>query len=139
MFRWIRKKLDDRLYEWAFAVPSVALSLQIAVWPEMTKISAFQLVDDVVGHRTLTQLVFVVGCARLFALAINGYSDIIGPITRSVCAFMSALLWAQFSYALLVSGIERGMPSPELGFWISFTLAEIFVSYRAMMDVRRVA
>lgn len=137
MFTWLTRRLDGRLYEWVIATPTIAMGVQMAIWPNTITLSAFQLISVSVSGRQLAWIAIFVGAARLFALAINGSSDVVGPIIRSVCAFISALLWGQFAYALFLMSMERGIPSPGLSFWVSITLAEIYVSYRAVMDVRR--
>lgn len=135
MFPWITRKLDGRLYEWVFATPTLGLSIQTAIWPDTVQFGVFYAL--VMSTDMTVAILASVGSMRLFALMINGSSDLFGPIVRAVCAFLSALMWGQFAYALLVIGMERGAPSPGFLFWVSFTLAEIFVCYRALIDVRR--
>jgi hypothetical protein len=134
LFPWITRALDGRLYEWAIATPTLALAVELTLWPEMLRGAAFQWVSDYPNVFVAT--VLVVSFMRMIALAINGKSPVVGPVTRSLCAFASAIMWAQFSYSLYLNDIPRGYPAFGTSYWVSFCMAEIYVSYRAIMDVR---
>ena len=137
MFLWITRRLEGRLYEWALAAPTLASGLSILWWPGSLQHSAFHRLMGVLSEPVVALVIVVVGILRLFALAINGHSDVVGPLIRCACSVVSAFMWSQFSYALYEFSNDAGFPSPGIYFWISITLAEIFVSYRAVMDVRR--
>lgn len=140
MLRRITSMLDGRLYEWTFAFATLGLAFEIFVWPSAIHDSAFHLLDDVMGTTFLGTATFISGVARMVALAFNGRSWVVGPFVRAGCACISACLWAQFAYALiLLADTHAGIPSPGIPFWISFTGAEIYVGYRAMIDVRRIS
>ena len=116
----------------------VQLSVEIFLWPDMMVKSAFRwLISEYIKTDSLAVLCLVVGTIRTVALAANGRSFVIGPCARSICALISALLWMQFSYALYQLGQHQGYPSPGLPFWSTFTVAEFYVAYRAMIDVKR--
>lgn len=137
VFPFITRKLDGRLYEWAVATPTLGLSIQMMIWPNMMETSAFQWITVLMSPEMIAFIFATTGAMRLFALIVNGSSDLFGPVARSICAFLSAIMWGQFAYALYLLGVERGVPSPGLLFWISFSAAEVFVCYRALFDVRR--
>lgn len=138
MFSRITHLLDGRLYEWTFAIASLGLAVEILVWPETVQSSAFKWTTLAWGHSVLMGLVFLlVSVTRLVALAFNGRSKRVGPLTRSLMAGISAVMWAQFAFALFLLGLSNHAPSPGLPFWTMFTLAEIYTAYRAVLDVRR--
>jgi hypothetical protein len=127
--------LDGRLYEWTMTIGTLGLALEIFTNPDTIVESAFRAVNEVMGTLGIGVLMFMVGIARVIALALNGKSFVVGPCIRTMTALVSAVIWAQFSYAL---AHEPGIaPSPGLPFWTAFTAAELYVSYRAMIDVRR--
>jgi len=137
MFVWITRRLEGRLYEWALAAPTLASGIHLAMHPEALSNSAFHRLGNVLDVGSVSVLLILCGVLRLIALAVNGYSDVIGPVARCVCAALSAFLWSEIAYALYEYGLSRGVISPMWWFWASFTLAEVFVCYRAGMDVRR--
>lgn len=138
MFRKVTYFLDGRLYEWTFAVASLGLAVEILVWPDTVQASAFRWTSLAWGYSVLMGLVFLaVSISRLVALAFNGRSLVTGPFVRSICAGVSSIMWAQFAFALLLYGYEKGTPSPGFPFWLTFSFAEVYVAYRAMIDVRR--
>lgn len=138
MFNRVTYLLDGRLFEWTFAIASLGLAVEILVWPDTVQASAFRWSTLAWGHSVLMGIVFlVVSVSRLVALAFNGRSEFVGPLTRSIMAGVSAVMWAQFALALFLLGMAQGLPSPGLPFWVMFSLAEIYTAYRAMIDVRR--
>ena len=140
VLRRITSMLDGRLYEWTFAFATLGLAFEIFVWPDTIRASAFHLLDEVMGTTTVGIITFWCGVARMVALAFNGRSWVIGPYVRAACACISATVWAQFAYALIIlTDQHAGIPSPGIPFWIAFTGAEIYVGYRAMIDVRRIS
>lgn len=96
----------------------------------------FHRLLDYMSIDTIIAYSFVVSTAGMGALVTNGYSKIVGPIIRSVCATGRAFLWSQFGYALHLSNGQDLRPTTT-GFWVLFTLAELYVAYRAMADVQR--
>jgi hypothetical protein len=104
--------------------------------PSLIADGMFHRLLDYMSVSTLIACSFVISTVGMGALATNGYSKIIGPIIRSVCATGRAFLWSQFGYALhLLTGHD--VRATTTGFWILFTLAELYVAYRAMADVQR--
>jgi hypothetical protein len=128
--------LDGRLYEWVFAVSMFASSILMLVWPNMIQGGAFQWLVVYFNVSSITIFLFVTGSARLAALIANGGSEAIGPRVRSITAIFSAIMWSQFTLALLKLSIDQGYPSLGVFFWFIFTLAELYVAYRAILDVR---
>lgn len=137
MLKSITYYLDGRLFEWSFAAATLGLAVEIFMWPGMMSRSAFRwIITDYVKDENLALFILVLGIIRVAALAANGASFVIGPILRSVCAIISAVIWGQFASSLIV--YAQPVPSPAIPFWIVSTLAEIYVAYRAMLDLRRV-
>lgn len=138
MMRRLNAMLEGRLYEWSMAIASLGLALEIYIWPDTIRQSAFHLLDEVMGSTTLCWLMAICGILRMTILGFNGCAWIAGRFIRAGCAFTSAVVWAQFAYALYIM-VEKhsGVPSPGIPFWGIFTLSEIYVVYRSMIDVRR--
>lgn len=139
MLQRITHYIDGRLYEWSFATALLGLAVEILMWPETMSRSAFKwLVADYIRSDLLGIIVLSLGLIRVAALAANGASLVVGPVLRSVCAVISATLWGQFASALIKLSSVQVTPSPGVSFWVVFTLAELYVAYRAMLDFRRV-
>jgi cbb3-type cytochrome oxidase subunit 3 len=113
-----------------------ASSILMLVWPNMIQGGAFQWLVVYFNVSSITIFLFVTGSARLAALIANGGSEAIGPRVRSITAIFSAIMWSQFTLALLKLSIDQGYPSLGVFFWFIFTLAELYVAYRAILDVR---
>jgi hypothetical protein len=78
----------------------------------------------------------ICGVACIVALLVNGASMVIGPRVRAWAAVARAILWLQFGISTLQAGIEQGYPYTVQPFWFTFALAEVWVAYRAVLDVR---
>lgn len=135
--RGITYYLDGRLFEWTFSLCSLWLAVAIFIWPDIIVISAFRSLTELMESSRIAVLSLVVGIVGMIALSTNGRSFVVGPVVRSICAIVRAFLWAQFAYALYLWGLEHVAPSLVLGFWTLFAMSEIYLAYRAMIDVRR--
>lgn len=127
--------LNGRLFEWTMSLGTVTLGLQLAVLPDSMKSTPFRWLAEVIGTDFLAAVLLLVGFARLGALAANGASLKIGPYLRSIGAMVSAAIWFEFGYSFTLGAVKRGYGGPVL-FWFIFALAEMFVVYRAVLDVR---
>jgi len=76
------------------------------------------------------------GAFRCAALIANGSSMVIGPRVRAIGALCGAVIWVQFGMALIKLSVDQHFTSPGIPFWFMFTLAELRVVYRAVLDVR---
>jgi hypothetical protein len=132
----IKYLLDGRLYEWTFSGVTLWLAVEVFQEPSVISGGMFHRLLDYMSVDTIIAYSFVISTAGMGALVTNGYSKIVGPIIRSVCATGRAFLWSQFGYALHLSGGQDMRPTTT-GFWVLFTLAELYVAYRAMADVQR--
>lgn len=134
----MRAYVEGRLFEWTMSLAMVLLALEIFLWPRTLEASAFYWLVAVMPSRFVGVFLLLVGAARLTALFINGRSMMYGPRIRAVGALAGAVMWAQFSLALLMPFVmsEKAIPSPGIPFWFSFTFAEIYSAYRAASDVR---
>jgi hypothetical protein len=128
--------LDGRLFEWVMSVSMVILAIEIFAWPETLKESAFQWATMVMNTEFVGVVMFGAGWFRCWALIANGSSMAIGPRVRAIGALVGAVLWFQFGLALAKHSIDQGIPSPGIPFWFMFTLAELRITYRAVLDVR---
>lgn len=127
---------DGRLMEWCLGVATLALSLECTIWPDTLKASAFQWLVVFVPSGLITVVLFIVGSVRIGAILANGYSLWIGPYLRSYCALLSSVMWFQFGTALVKLSEIQGFASPGIPFWYSFMFAELYITYRAVLDVR---
>lgn len=130
----LRHLLDGRQFEWTFSVCTVLVAVEVWCWPETVQVGAFRHMTDVMEPNTLALYCFVVGFCGTVALATNGVSLVTGPMTRAVCAVARAFLWGHFAYALWLLGQSQRAPSLGLGFWVVFTLSELYSAHRATRD-----
>jgi hypothetical protein len=128
--------LGNRLFEWAMSVPIVLLSGMLFIWPQITSAPAFRLFAWALPSPLIGVSLMICGVACIVALLVNGASMVLGPRVRSWAAGARALLWLQFGISTLQAGIEQGYPYTVLPFWFTFALAELWVAYRAVLDVR---
>lgn len=136
MLARIKYLLDGRLYEWTFSAAVLWLAVEVFQDPAIIREGMFHRLLDYMSVDTVIAYSFVISTVGMGALATNGYSKIMGPIVRSICATGRAFLWSQFGYALhLLTGHDTR--ATTTGFWVLFTLAELYVAYRAMSDVQR--
>lgn len=133
----IQYYLDGRLFEWTFSGGAFWLGMSTLVWPESITTGAFTQLVSVMSPGVVVAYALAVSIAGFAALLTNGRSLVWGPIVRSVCATGRAYLWSQMAYALFLVGMTRPTPSIGLGFWAVFAVAELYVAFRAMVDVKR--
>jgi hypothetical protein len=116
----------------------IMLGLAILIWPVISHGSILRLLVVLFGPM-LTALTFIViGFTGMVALIANGSSLRIGPRLRALSAIIRSILWISFALSMARVSIEQGFPSPMVFFWSSFTGAEVYISYRAALDVRSV-
>lgn len=128
--------LDGRLFEWVMGLGMVMLAIQIFIWPHTLQASAFRWAVKYTSQEAVGVLLFVAGWFRIWALIANGQSLVIGPWLRAIGALCGAVCWFQFGTALIVLSVQQNFPSPGIPFWYTFVLAELWVTYRAVLDVR---
>lgn len=128
--------IEGRIFEWVMSVSMVLLAVEIFIWPVTLKASAFQWAAQVINSEFIGAVLFCAGWFRCLALIANGSSLAIGPRIRAIGALCGAVVWFQFGLALVVLSVEQNFPSPGIPFWFMFTLAELRITYRAVLDVR---
>jgi hypothetical protein len=128
--------LDGRLYEWAMGLIMISLGLAMTIWPAMCRGSILQVLLAIMPEAVAGLLFLVLGILRLFALIANGSSCVIGPRLRTTVATVASMIWTTFTLSMSEVSIKQGFPSPMVFFFSVFTLAELYVSYRAALDVR---
>lgn len=128
--------LDGRLFEWVMSISMVLLAIEVFVWPETLQASAFQWALLVMSSDFVGAVMFAAGWFRILALIANGSSMVIGPRVRAIGAIAGAVMWVQFGTALVKLSIVQHYPSPGIPFWFMFTIAELRIAYRAVLDVR---
>jgi hypothetical protein len=128
--------LDARLFEWAFSVPMIFLGVSILISPAIANGSILHVLVGSIGA-LLAALVFVaVGITGIVALIANGRSMRVGPRLRSLSAVIRSILWLTFTLSMVRVSIEQGFRSPMVFFWSSFIVTELYISFRAALDVR---
>jgi hypothetical protein len=127
--------IDGRLFEWTMTIGTILLGLQFIALPDSMKTTPFRWLAEIIEPDWLASIMLLAGFSRLGALAANGASLKIGPYLRSIGALVSAAVWFEFGYSFLLGSIKRGYGGPIL-FWFVFALAELYVVYRAVLDVR---
>lgn len=125
-----------RLLEWAVSIPLVVLAFLLFRWPQMTSAPAFRLFAEWAPGELIGVSFLICGVSCIVALLVNGSSASIGPRIRSWCALARAVLLIQFGISSLQAGFEQNFPYTVTPFWFSFALAELWVAYRAVLDVR---
>lgn len=128
--------VDGRCFEWVMSVSMVLLAIECFIWPETLNASAFQWAVQVMNTGFVAAVLFFAGWFRCLALVANGSSMVIGPRVRAIGALVGAVIWVQFGTALVKLSIEQSFPSPGIPFWYMFTIAELRIAYRAVLDVR---
>lgn len=128
--------LDGRLYEWSMGVAMLTFGGAMLAFPRMANGSILQILSYFLPSFALAFLFLNLGLLRIAALIANGNSMWIGPRIRSFVAAITAVLWTTFTLSMVRVSFEQGFPSPMVFYWGVFTLAEIYVAYRAALDVR---
>lgn len=128
--------IAGRLYEWAISIPIVVLGLMLLIWPQMTQAPAIRLFAWLLPAELIGASFVICGVACIGALIVNGQSEHIGPLVRSCTALARSVLMLQFGISTLQAALDQGYPYTVQPFWFSFALAELWVAYWAVLDVR---
>lgn len=128
--------LDTRLYEWAFGIAMILVGGAMLIFPRMAHGSIMSILAAGLNSYAIGTIFLALGLLRLAALIANGRSMQIGPRIRSFVAVLTSALWTTFTLSMARVSFEQGFPSPMVFFWGPFTLAEVYISYRAVLDVR---
>lgn len=128
--------LDGRLYEWTMGSAMIAFGVAMLFFPRMANGSILQILTAVFNSYAIALIFLTIGVARISALIANGNSLQIGPRIRAYAAAVSSILWTTFTLSMARVSIEQGFPSPMVFYWGFFTAAEVYISYRAVLDVR---
>jgi hypothetical protein len=132
----LRYYVENRLFEWAMSIPIVILAMMLFIWPQITAAPAFRLFAWALPAYLIGVSFLICGVTSIVALLVNGASMVIGPRVRAWAAVARALLMLQFGISTLQAGIEQGYPYTVQPYWFTFALAELWVAYRAVLDVR---
>jgi hypothetical protein len=128
--------LDGRLYEWVMGGAMVAFGFAMLLSPKMLHGSILSILAAMFASYVVGTIFLALGLLRMAALVANGRSMEIGPRIRSVVATICSALWTTFTLSMIRVSIDQGFPSPMVFFWGAFVLAEVYISYRAVLDVR---
>lgn len=128
--------LDGRLHEWTMAVSMALCGLAILMFPRMVHGSIMGILAVFLNSFVIGTIFLSLGLLRMAALIANGQSMQVGPRLRSIVAAITSVLWTTFTLSMVRVSFDQGFPSPMVFFWGPFTAAEIYISYRAVLDVR---
>ncbi len=134
--RAITYYLDGRLYEWVMGTAMILFGGGMLVFPRMAHGSILSILTALLNNYAIGTIFLALGLLRMVALIANGRSMQIGPRIRSFVAVFTSALWTTFTLSMTRVSFEQGFPSPMVFFWSMFTLAEVYISYRAVLDVR---
>jgi hypothetical protein len=120
------------------AVSMIGLAIEVFYFPKVLEAVSFETLVNLMPGKYIGWFILFFGIVRLGALIANGRSVVHGPRIRAIAAIAGAVLWAQFSFSIIVNMDNYPLPSPtpNLPFWLSFIFAEIYSAYRAAIDVR---
>lgn len=111
------------------------MGIEFLIWPAALQGSAFRFLP--LPEIDLAFGVVLLGWSRCAALMLNGQKILgvkAGRYVRAGCGVVSAILWAQFTLALLQLSIAQNLPSPGLPFWFMFTIGELFGAYSTVKN-----
>lgn len=128
--------LDTRLLEWALSSFLVLTGTSMLVWMRMIHGSILQVVIDVFGETAVALGFITIGLGGLAALIANGSSLWVGPWIRALSAALRAIIWSTFVLSMAKVSLVQGFPSPMVILFGIFTIVEVYISYRAVLDVR---
>ena len=129
--------VEGRVFEWVMGLSMAFVGLEIIIWPNTIDVSAFRDLNLVATERTLTFLLLFIGWSRCSALMLNGQRLMgvkLGPYVRAACSIASAVIWVQFSIALIEISFSQDYPSPGIPFWTMFTFGELYAAYTTLKN-----
>lgn len=124
--------VKGRIYEWTMAFVMFFSGLELLIWEHVLTFGAFGWLLLVMSQKLIGVLMLFIGWTRISSLMFNGqllFGHRFGFIARASCAVLSAVVWAQFSFALLAISINQGFPSIGLPLWTLLVFAELLVAY----------
>ena len=131
--------VEGRAFEWIMAISMLLGGIEIVVWPQLATFGIDPWVLALIPKYYIGMFMLVVGWLRISGLMLNGQEIMeieIGPYIRAPCAALSASLWVQFAFALIIGSIEVNRISIGIPFWIMFTTGELYIAYTVMKNAR---
>ena len=119
--------VKGRIYEWMMAFVFLFAGLELLIWEQFVV-----LYWIVISQKWLGTAMLFTGWIRLSALMFNGqllFGRRFGYVVRASCAVISAVVLAQFTFALISLSISQGYPSIDLPLLIMLVVAELLVAY----------
>ena len=133
-YRVINYYAEGRALEWCMSVGMTIAAVLGIIWPETLESSGFITAESPVQ---IAWIVLIIGWLRCSALMLNGQTIAgtrIGPWIRAIGGVLSAIIWAQFTLALIQISIIRGYPSLGIPFWFMFTVGELYTAYTTVKN-----
>lgn len=133
----VLRHIEGRLFEWTMSVICLSLGLAMTCFPRMVGGSILQVLLFLVSPQQAIAIFLILGIVGTTALIANGASFKVGPRVRSICAIMRSMLWIQFALSMFIVSVKQGFPSPMIFVFPYLALSELYVVYRAVLDVKR--
>lgn len=124
----------NRLCEWGMATAMTLMGVGLFIWPNALVFGNLHKMLSLLSEFSIAVLLLYIGILRIGCLIANGSLPWIGPIIRSGCATVGAIILSQMSYALAKNGIVP-MP-PGVFFFGGFCVVELISAFRAASDAR---
>jgi hypothetical protein len=125
--------VKGRVFEWTMGLSMFFAGLECLLWDNVISFGAFHWMLQLISQKWIGTLLFFTGWIRISGLMFNGqllFGRRFGWGVRAACAVFAATIWAQFAMALLLNGLDRGVPSIGLPFWTMFVFAELLIAYQ---------
>lgn len=136
----LRYYVHGRLFEWSMTIPMLLLAVTTFFYPRTLEASAFQWIVVAMPIPLVEAMLFLIGWTALIGLMLNGHrigEFKIGAIIRAIAAVGRAVMWSQFSLALIRLSIIEGFLSPGVYFWTTFMVTETYVAFATAATLRR--
>lgn len=124
----------NRLCEWGMAVAMASMGFGLFLWPNAIIFGNLHKLLALFNEMTMAVVLLYIGVLRIGCLITNGSLPWYGPVIRSACATVGAIVLSQMSFALASNG-NTPMP-PGVFFFGVFALVELLSAFRAGSDAR---
>jgi hypothetical protein len=126
-----------RLFEWLSSMMIISMALIEYIDPRTINRGGFYLIS----HLGMTSWVFyiltcVFGSMRIVALVANGMSVWWGPRIRMLVSLVSAVIWSQMAYSLIVWSVAQDYLSLGIPIFTFLAVGELVSSHRAAVDAK---
>lgn len=134
---------SERLFEWFVAITMVMIALTLSLPGGTMERGALKpLAEAGFSEENMSLFFGACGIARCFALYMNGHINNgrvfpNGANIRAFCALASAVVFGQFTLALLVDAIHANAPALNIPLFGGLTMFELLSCFIARKDAVR--